>query len=177
MRKLAVAGVIVTILVASFINFTFSRAAIEQRPALEMIKWGNDYFEYPDWSASVTEKDGGASGSWVQAGRVFTRRYLPQYKPKSGEEMDSIIDDKYIKGTMVEYGDYELIDRCIVDDVVILEMEADSKSLEDTRYIVRQWFWSDEDGWTDTFAAFTKDHDDEMEELIDDIIGRAEHCK
>jgi hypothetical protein len=177
MRKSSIISILSVILFSSLIAHGITQAALEQRPALEMIKWGDDYFEYPDWSASITEKDGGASGSWSRPGSVFTRRYLPQYKEMSGKQMEKFVDDKYIDGTMVEYGDYELIDRCIVGNTVILEIKADSKNLKDTTYTVRQWFWSDNDGWTDIFTAYTDKDADEFEELFNDIMGKSASCK
>lgn len=149
--------IIMALLIAIFASSSFDGSAQEnqpQRPGLDVLLWGESLFPFPEWYFTLDEHSNGAFGSWLNYDISAVVSYTKRIDTIS-YDMDmllELINDDWIAGTLANYSDWELVERCVVNNHIVAEIDI---VFEGSPYHARYWAWPHEEtGFYEVFATY-----------------------
>ncbi len=146
------------------------------RPAQDMLTWGNDYFGYPEWLAAVQEKEKEVTGTWTRPGEVAYKRQSPEFKDRTVSEIDKDVNTQWLDTIMSQYSSYTPGKRCVVENRLIIDMQATGSDDQKTPYVTRYWVWADGTNWYSFFLAVPKGQSNDLEMVAAAIFDKGSHC-
>lgn len=180
MRKIAVLFCLLFCVLLSASSTKASNLPLQDgpRPAVEMLAFGEKYFPYPIWGASVREdpEHREVTGTWRQPGNIFDYRWILDQKSQTMDQLLAVFDDSYVLATLTSYKDGKILQRCIVKDHIVVYAEAHSKTYQGESYALRYWLSSDSRGWHEMFMSFTRPDFGELDQYAEKIFGVAAKC-
>ncbi len=174
-------GIVLLALVALPIVQTQLRSAAEsqdvQRPAQVMLRWGTDQLPYPDWMVKIEESKSDALSLWKHDGAQIRYHQLFDFGAYSMDKLQAMLrNDKWMKATMQDYGQYETLAQCVVGNYFLFDLKAQSKADSAVSYRVRYWVWSDAQAFSEVLMVFDEKQAADLETTADKLFGQAARC-
>ena len=171
LRNISILGLVSFVAALGGLTLVHGSAAV--RPAQEMLTWGDQFFPYPTWLGTIEERANEVLGTWERPGMVVHKRQLPDFRNTAIANIDKIVTTSYIGNTMVNYQSWQLLQRCILNGYLVIELSAKTQT---GSFQARFWVWADNSDWNEVFAAFPISQPNELEALASEMFNQAASC-
>lgn len=164
------------------IHFAVQPAAAQgQRPALEILLWGDRFFPYPEWRLRLEESPDSTVGSWLDCCSVVSYKRWNGFSNLPLAQVASYVTSEWIAVTLSGYADHRITRQCVVQNRVHFEAIGVFRQKD---YMMKYWLWSDERSLAEVFVAWTLDESDArsvmsvntVQERIRQIFGDGRTC-
>jgi hypothetical protein len=156
-------------------------AAQGQRPALDIVQWGEAFFPYPEFRLSIRESADSTAGSWLDCCSVVSYKRWTAFGSLPISQVAAYITPQWITVTLSGYAESRVTRKCITVNHVYLEAMG---LFEGQPYQMKYWLWSDQKSLAEVFAAFPDNKDDlvkltsaeKIKARLSVIFGEAVSC-